>query len=72
MTFFQDFETDDGRPVTVQYSYEDGGECVCIWKSWREDMTGAEDVTLTQAEDDRMCAWIAEHRSWQDRADMMS
>lgn len=71
-TFFQDFKTDNDEPVTVEYAYHDGGSYVCIWESWREpDLPGdvAIDVKLTDAEDDRMCAWIMEHRHWTDLAD---
>ncbi len=70
-TFFQDFKTDNEEPVTVEYSYEHG-DYVCIWESWREpDELGdvAIDVKLTDAEDERMCAWIMEHRHWSDHAD---
>ena len=68
-TFFQDFKTDNDQPVTVEYYYSDGGECVCIEESWREpDMPGdvAIDVTLSLKEDERMCAWIMENRFYSD------
>lgn len=71
-TFFQEFRTDDAVPVTVEYSYEDHGNCVCINEAWQEpeSVVGcAVAVKLTAAEDDRMCAWIMEHRSWDDQAD---
>lgn len=71
-TFFQDFKTDNDEPVTVEYTYEDHGNCVVILASWREpeDLGDvAVDVKLTDREDDRMCAWIAEHRHWSDHDD---
>lgn len=34
-SFFQDFKRDDGSPVTVEYHYEDGGNCACIADSKR-------------------------------------
>jgi hypothetical protein len=59
-SFFQDFKRDDGSPVTVEYHYEDHGNCACIEKAWREPL--GHDVMLTQEEDGRMCEWIMENR----------
>lgn len=72
-TFFQDFKTDNDVPVTVEYYYEAGGECACIKEAWREPTEPggqAIDVKLTDAEDERMAAWIMEHRHWDDHADV--
>lgn len=71
-TFFQDFKTDNDQPVTVEYFYEDGGACICIKEAWREPTELGDvaiDVKLTAAEDDRMTAWIMEHRHWGDVCD---
>lgn len=72
-THFQDFERDDESPVTVEYTASGGcsphygsmtyaghpGEApeIEIVNAFNE--TGP--VTLTQAEDERMCLWIAEN-----------
>jgi hypothetical protein len=68
-SYFQDFNLDDGRKVTVEYGYEDGGTCPCILDAWIEPANWAAEavnVKLTGAEDERMCAWIMEHRYWSD------
>ena len=73
-TFFENtFKTDNDVPVTVEYFYEDHGNCVCIKEAWREpDELGdvAIDVKLTDREHERMAAWIMEHRHWTDHADV--
>ncbi len=69
-TFFQDFKRDDGTDVTVEYFYEDHGTGACIKEAWRsEDVEGTELLELTDAEHERMTAWIMEHRSQDDRTD---
>jgi hypothetical protein len=71
-TFFQDFKTDNDEQVTVEYRYEDHGNCVVILEAWREPQEFGDvavDVKLTDKEDERMCAWIAEHRHWADHDD---
>lgn len=72
-SFFENsLKTDNDMPVTVEYFYEDRGNCVCIKEAWREpDELGdvAVDVKLTDREDERMCAWIMEHRYWTDHTD---
>ena len=67
-TFFQDFTRDNGIPVTVEYGYEDCGSCVCIKEAWKTHGDN-ERVVLTDAEDERMAAWIMEHRHWTDHDD---
>ncbi len=84
-TFFQDFDRDDETEVTVEYTISGGcaphygsmnypghpGEPpeVEIVKAFND--AGA--VTLTQAEDERMCLWIAENHidepDYDDRED---
>jgi hypothetical protein len=69
-TFFHEFKTDNNVPVTVEYSYDH--DCVCILECWREpEELGdvAIDINLSDAEEERMCAWIMEHRHWTDHAD---
>lgn len=72
-TFFQDFDRDDGTPVTVEYSARGGcpahygsmsyaghpaeGPEIEIVKAFND----AGPVSLTDAEDERMWLWIAEH-----------
>ena len=67
-TFFQDFTADNGIPVTVEYGYEDHGLCVCIVEAWKTHGDNAI-VVLTDVEDERMAAWIMEHRHWDDHDD---
>lgn len=70
-TFFQDTKRDDGTPVTIHYGYEDGGSCVVISDCWRtadSDNPQAPSLQLSDAEHERMAAWIMEHRYWVDRA----
>ncbi|TQI72948.1 hypothetical protein FHT98_0668 [Bosea sp. AK1] len=72
-THFQDFDRDDESPVTIEYTASGGcsahmgsmtyaghpGEPpeIEIVKAFNE----AGPVTLTQAEDERMCLWLAEN-----------
>ena len=68
-TFFQDFTTDSGQPITVEYFYE-RGESVCIKGAWIEPSSPdlmATDVVLTDAENDRMAEWISENRFYSDQ-----
>lgn len=73
-TYFQDFISDDGDPITVEYSFAGGSDTnysplhgasggdgyeVEIIKAWgRND---EKDVALSDAEYERMCNWLAEH-----------
>lgn len=72
-TFFQDFDRDDESPVTVEYTITGG--CAAQTYGPPEDCYPAEPpeveivksfndagpITLTDAEDERMCLWIAEN-----------
>ena len=65
-TYFTEAKTDDGTPITVEYNY-DRDEQVAITHAART----ADDhpVTLTDDERERIEAWIAEHRFFDDHAE---
>lgn len=68
-TFFEVFKTDNDMEVTVEYGYEDHGNCAAIQECWREPTELGDvaiDVKLTDRERERMEAWIMEHRHWTD------
>lgn len=61
VTFFQDFKSDDGDDVTVEYHYD--YDDASIDKAWLSDDTESDRVVaLNIRERERMEAWLMEHR----------
>lgn len=68
-TFYQDFKRDDGNPVTVEYQFRNLSAAIAeasIVNAWLDHANGLFDVELTDAERDRMEAWLVEHHENED------
>lgn len=63
-TYFQDLKRDNGSPVTVEYSFRNLSAALAeanIVSAFHDRDDGSYTVKLTDAERDRMEAWIVEH-----------